>query len=556
MAWGSVLQPSPDTAHRRRIGAVLLIAALAGACSDAPSGSSRAANAPPVNPFLADSAYAIAHADAAQSDSSPVPGPRGPSEVLAPADIAYRALGPGHFGAGISSPYPDGRRVVWSNGRENIVKLDHATFDVLATYPIPGMAQTSVETMDEALHGLDTRTGAARIALGFELAARYLTGLGGIYYLLDVDNAFYVGGTEEVVKYVETDRADPASPIVEGARWRRPDGVTGEFVGISMTFDGRLVLATENGWVLVVARDFSSYDALLLPHALEEDAAGYSARKREETGRGGNGWVRNSMAVGDDGGIYVASLNHMHKVVWDGTHLHADAARGAWSEPYRNGAGNGTGATPTLMGFGDEDRFVVLTDGDALMNVVLFWRDAIPPDWQQLPGTPSRRIAGQLPADMGDPMRTAIQSEQSVVVAGYGALVVNNEPASIPAGFPPVAVRLLVSYLGDDPAYTPHGVQKFEWDPMARRLRNAWVNREIASPNTVPIVSLPTNLVYTGGVRDGKWTLEALDWTSGAAAFHYVLGGARYNGFFSGTVIDQDGRIVLGAPFGKFRVER
>ena len=123
VAQGAVLERS----HRihlmpRAFGLAVLL--LAAACSDAPSSSPRTANLSPVNPFLADSAYAIAHADAGQSDSSRVRGPLGPSAVLAPGDIAYRALGPGHFGAAISSPYPDGRRVVWSNGRENIVKLD------------------------------------------------------------------------------------------------------------------------------------------------------------------------------------------------------------------------------------------------------------------------------------------------------------------------------------------------------------------------------------------------------------------------------------------------
>jgi hypothetical protein len=525
-------------------------------CSDAGPDAAKARNLPPRNPFLADSAYSIGHVDSAQSDSSPVAGPAGPSETLSAVDIRYQPLGPGHFGAGISSPYPDGRRVVWSNGRESIVKLDHESFQILAEYPIPGMSRTPVSEMDQAIAGLDALSGQARQTLAIQLAARYLTGLAGVYYVLDSDNHLFVGGADAVVKYGETDRNDPASGIVEEARWTKPAGITGEFVGVNMTFDGRLVLVTENGWLMTVERDFSSYDAILLPFADVEDAPDYSARKRAETGRGGNGWVRNSMAVGDDGGIYVASAQHMHEVVWKGGRLSADPADGAWSEPYLNGSQNGTGATPTLMGFGDEDRFVVITDGEKLMNVVLFWRDAIPPDWRQLRGAPSRRVAGQLPATMGDASRTAIQSEQSVVVAGYGALVVNNEPASVPAGFPAAAIRLLVSYLGNDPAFTPHGLQKFEWDPAARKFREAWVNTEVASPSTVPLVSVPRNLVYTGGARDEQWTLEAVDWLTGKAAFHYVLGSSRYNGFFSGVVLDQHGRIVLGAPFGKFRIER
>jgi hypothetical protein len=262
------------------------------------------------------------------------------------------------------------------------------------------------------------------------------------------------------------------------------------------------------------------------------------------------------MALDRDGGIYIASARHLHKIVWNGERLSADPADGAWSEPYLNGTENGTGATPALMGFGDEDRFVTITDGETLMNVVLYWRDRIPSDWTPLPGAPSPRIAGMLPATMGDPSRTSIQSEQAVVVSGYGALVVNNEPASIPPGFPAAAVRLLVAYLGNDPAFTPHGLQKFAWDPRARAFHEAWVNTEVASPNTVPLVSIPANLVYTCGARDGLWTLEALDWATGRSAFHDVLGSSRYNGFFSGVVLDQNGKIVLGAPFGKFRIER
>jgi hypothetical protein len=535
----------------------MLVALALAACSDSNDFSGEGFQSPPRNPFLADGGYALGHGDSAQQDNSPFAGPTGPSETLGPESIRYAPIGAGHFGAGISPAYPDGRRVLWSNGRENIVKLDADTFAELARYEIPGVAKTPVAEMDEALAGLDSLDGAAREALAIQLAARFLTGLGGVYYVLDSDNALFVGGTEEIIKYGEADRSDPASPIVELGRWSRPAEITGEFVGVNMTFDGKLVLATENGWVLVVERDFGAYQAILLPFAIDEDAEGYSARKRAETGRGGNGWVRNSMAVGDDGGIYVASRQHMHEVVWTGARLSSDPADGAWSEPYSNTGGNGTGATPTLMGFGDEDRFVVLTDGDVLMNYVLFWRDGIPAGWTGVPGAPSQRIAGQLPANMGDPSRTAIQSEQSVVVRGYGGLVVNNEPASIPPGFPALALRLLVSYLGDDPTFTPHGMQQFQWDPVARTLRSAWANPEIASPNTVPLVSVPGGLVYTGGARGrNRWTLEAIDWETGREAFHYVLGGARYNGFFSGVVLDPDGRVVLGAPFGKLRIER
>jgi hypothetical protein len=187
------------------------------------------------------------------------------------------------------------------------------------------------------------------------------------------------------------------------------------------------------------------------------------------------------------------------------------------------------------------------------MNVVLFWRDQIPDDWTPLPDAPSPRIAGQLPADMGDPTRQAIQSEQAVVVGGFGALVVNNEPATVPDGFPAAAARTLVAYSGNDPAYAPHGMQKFEWDAEPRAFREARVNTDASSANAVPIVSTGSNLVYTVGSRERHWTLEAVDWSTGETAFTAITGSARYNSLYSGIQIDEDGRIVHTTAFGILR---
>ena len=189
------------------------------------------------------------------------------------------------------------------------------------------------------------------------------------------------------------------------------------------------------------------------------------------------------------------------------------------------------------------------------MNVVLFWRDEIPADWEAPPGAPSRRIAGQLPALIGDPDRESIQTEQSVVVAGYGAFVVNNDPPSIPEGFPAAGNRVLVGYAGSDPTFTPHGVQKFEWDPGGGVFGEAWVNTEVSSANAVPIVSGDLSLVYTVGARDGQWTLEAIDWSTGESSFSWTTGSNRYNTLFSGMNIDEDGRIVHTTMFGILRYD-
>ncbi|MFO7589689.1 MAG: hypothetical protein R6X23_02175 [Acidimicrobiia bacterium] len=509
----------------------------------------------PRNPFLADSQYAIAHGRCDQQDNAPVTGPSGPTRVLDDGDRQYAWLGPGHFGGMTSSPYPDGRRVIWSNGRETIAKLDYDTLEVLATLAVNDAVPTPVAELESMVAGLDDLRDGAAIEHAIGLAMRFMTGLDGVYALVDVDNTLFLGRRTHAAAYVEADRAEPASAIVERGRWEKPDHIGGSFVGVNLTFDGRLVLTTDEGWVVCLARDFSDYAAIQLPGAAEH-AAAYCARMEAERGNTGYGWVRTSCCVDDAGGIYVSSVDHTHKVVWTGSRLSLDPDDGAWSAEYRNGAGFGSGTTPSLMGFGDEDRFVVIGDGDGVVNITLLWRDEIPDDWEQLPDAPSRRIAGLGPAHMGDPTRTAIQTEQSITVSGYGAMTVNNEPATVPAGFPAQGERLLVFFLGHDPAYTPHGLHKYEWDPDTRTLREAWVNTDVSSPNSVPFVSQGADLVYTCGARDRQWTIEALDWTTGESAFHFVLGDSRFNTLGGGVTLDEDGRLLFGTIFGKARVLR
>ncbi len=509
----------------------------------------------PRNPYLADSGYAIAHGRCDQQDNSPLRGPTGPTETLGERDRQYTWLGPGHFGGLTSSPYPDGRRVIWSNGREAIAKLDYDTLEVLATLPVGDAVPTPVPDLEAMVAGLDDLRGPAAIDHALGLTLQFMTGLDGVYALVDRDNTLFLGRRTHAAAYVEADPTDPISAIVERDRWEKPAHIGGSFVGINLTFDGRLVLTTDEGWVVGLARDFSEYEAVQLPGAFEQ-AAAYCARMEAERGNSAYGWVRTSCCVDDAGGIYVSSVDHIHKVVWTGSRLSLDPADGAWSAEYRNGAGFGSGTTPSLMGFGDEDRFVVIGDGDDVVNITLLWRDEIPDDWEQLPGAPSRRIAGLGPAHMGDPDRAAIQTEQSITVSGYGAMTVNNEPTSIPEGFPAQGARLLVFFLGHDPAYTPHGMHKYEWDPDARALREAWVNTDVASPNSVPFVSQGSDLVYTCGVRDRQWTIEAVDWTTGEAAFHFTLGGSKYNTLGAGITLDEDGRLLFGTIFGKTRVVR
>jgi hypothetical protein len=506
-----------------------------------------ASELPPRNPWLADSSYPIGHGSASQQDSVPQAGPGGPGRALLPAEIAWAPVGPAHFGASTSSPYPDGRRVLWSNGLDRIVKVDHDSFRVLATHYFPGAHRYTEAEAEDAIAAFDRSNSGLFAILRALGEARKLRDLSGVYTLLDAQNVYYIGDKAGGISaYGDSVPGDPASPIEMRREFRLPPEATGLLIGMNMSFDGWLLVATEHGYLVAVKRDFSEHRVVRLLHGEGAESKASGA---------GYGWVRNGFAVDEEGGIYVASQDHQHKVVWTGDRLSTDEALGAWTAAYPNAWGHGTGATPSLMGFGDEDRFVVITDGSPVMNVVLFWRDAIPSDWQALPDAPDRRIAGMLAANMGDPTISAIQSEQSVVVAGTGALVVNNTARNAPWYLPARARSLLVGYLGSHPDYQPFGVQKFAWNPGARRLEQAWVNREVSSPNCVPIASYASQLVYLVGARSNRWTLEALDWETGRSAFHYEIGGQRYDSLFAGTLVDEAGRIHFGTTWGRVRLD-
>ena len=508
----------------------------------------------PRNPFLADSGYPIGHGRCDQQDNSSLRGPEGPGETLGDDDVQYTWLGPGHFGALISGRYADGRRVLWSNGRQTIAKLDYDTLEVLATLPTGDQPVTPVADLEAAIEGLEVLRGDEAIRHALTLAATYLMGLDGVYSLLDCESTLFLTRKRCVVAYRETDASDPASPIYEHARWDKPAELEGDFVGVNLTFDGRLVLTTDHGWVVCLSRDFRECHVVQLPGAAEHAAAHW--QRMLESGRnGGYGWVRKSLCVDEDNGLYVASADYLHKVVWTGKRLSLDETDGAWSARYRNSRGWGSGTTPCLMGFGsDEDHFVVIGDGDEIVNITLFWRDEIPEDWEQLPNAPSRRIAGLGAANMGNPDIDAIQTEQSITVSGYGAMTVNNQPALVPDGIPESAERAICFYLGHDEAYRPFGMHKFEWNPVDRRFEEAWVCRTVSSPNSVPFVSQGSDLVYTCGTRERRWTIEAVDWSTGAPAFHYVLGDSTFNTLGAGVMLDDDGRLFFGTIFGKARI--
>jgi len=153
-----------------------------------------------------------------------------------------------------------------------------------------------------------------------------------------------------------------------------------------MTYDEYLAIAMP-GFIAVMDRDFGNIQFIYL----ECEA------------------VDNGISADNEGGIYGVTSKYMREVTRDGERLSDDEADGAWKSEYdyapNPGAfSRGSGNTPALMGFGrDDDKLVVLADAGEQISVIAFWRDEIPQDFKQKPGTKSRRIADQLPLTISIP---------------------------------------------------------------------------------------------------------------------------------------------------------
>jgi hypothetical protein len=268
----------------------------------------------------------------------------------------------------------------------------------------------------------------------------------------------------------------------------------------------------------------------------------------------------------------------MYKFRFDGSTLTLE-----WQAAYEAGEGGvsairlgpGSGSTPSLMGTRlDDDRFVVITDGQELMHLVLFWRDEIPTDWTPLPGK-DPRVACEFPVTFGDPLATKSLSEQSVLVRGHAAVVVNNllqDESQIPNL--PIVRNVLSALLGGDPTLAPFGIERIDWDPETRTCQSVWANDELSIPNGIPGMSQATNLFYGIGQRQGVWGVEGADFDTGESRLFapasvtecpqevidglnplllIFIGGTLEslprsceNSFFAGTEVGPDGAIVTG----------
>lgn len=512
-----------------------------------------AADGPKPNPFLSAPVYGVTHFNPAQTDTLPYVVPRGEYRV----DLSKAAFIPGGP-INLMTLAATKPGFMWAISTDRVVYVDARAkgWKAVAELDLPGVKRVPPAQIKALLDPSYKSVG------NLETLAKQILGPlpqavtdSGLYTVVDRDNVAYVNAGTTIVAIGLRDPAKPAAGLevkrsIDAKEFIPPMELPGfgksvRLIGMNMTYDGRLIVGSA-GAVAVIDRQF------------KEKASVFTI----EAGQ----LMSNSFSVDDRNGVYIASGSLtpkgdgvMRKLVWTGKKLSDAESDGAWSSPYEGGAwppavkaGTGTGSTPTLMGFGrDKDKLVVITDGNDRMKIVAFWRDAIPADFQHKPGLKSRRIAGQVQVTAGQPDSLHwVQSEQSVVVNGYGAFVVNNVT---PDGHP----DKMVDVLANGPLIKPaQGVERFQWDTVKREWRSVWTRPDAISISMVPVASAPSRMVFVNGYSkaDG-WEVTGFDWETGKTVHRTIFGQSNYgNGAYAILQFLPDGDLLFDSVGGPFRV--
>ena len=506
-------------------------------------------NLPEPNPWFANSPYAISHHNAAQTDITEVNGPS-ISKKLTLDDAktvpllwcsapTYKIIG--------------GETIVIASNPLGLIKVRASgeDFELISNVPYPNREEVHARVSDELIREVmadidekrrkkqDWRLLFNSWMMYYKLNVNMRTMPSGAYAVIDKDGYHYTFyDRHHLVKSFDNNQInEPLLPvkhanIVHQLPAKDAAGID-QILGISMTYDGHLVAAA-SGAVIVTDRDLNIVDYQLFPGE----------------------HVENSIAIDNNNSIYVVTSVNMHKLVWTGTKLSRAESDGAWSSPYdvmaegeamsMGAASHGSGTTPALLGFGDdEDKLVVISDGNPdNAQIVAFWRNQIPTDFKQKQGTKSRRIADQIPFSWS---KTTV--EASPVIYGNGVLVVNStypEPG-------PISLDLISNaFLAGTTRKPPRGIQKYEWLPKENRFVETWSIADVDNTDWMPpAVSTANGLVYIANKRNGVYEYFAADWKTGKkkATWEFPDDSVLWNTWGGITVFLDDGDLLLGGFF-------
>lgn len=539
--------------HKLKTYSHLLLATLAigslTACDDTdnnnPTPSPDECALPKPNPWLAQEHYSITHFNSAQTDVFPFTVKDGTTYVN-PDDCKGLFSGPINLMT-LSSTSSD---YMWamSSDRVAYVNITNGAFDKVAECQLPDIkprTEEELKTITANYQSYNECEQAIKSILG---PVPQMVMTNGNYVLCDKDNYVYANAVTTLIRMKLKNAANPKDGIEIDATLDMTPWLNGSFtlMGVSMTYDGYLVVAGKKSISIVNRTLTNVIDTYHFPE--DQD-------------------LSNSICVDENNGIYVATGNIkengkglMHKIVWTGNKLSDNTSDGAWKATYDGGPaapsikmGYGTGSTPTLMGFGDnQDKLVVITDGAKQMKIVAFWRDEIPEDAKPVDAS-NPRIADYRQITCGQTGAEWIQSEQSVVCAGYGAFVVNNVRKMETS-----ITDKIVGVMSVGPILEPaKGVERLQWNTATNRWESVWTRADVNSPSMIPCMSTNSNMVFVNSYNKGTgWEITGMDWDTGATRHRVIFGDTnRGNGAYAIIQYLPNGDLLFNSASGPFRVK-
>lgn len=503
-------------------------------------------NTPKRNPYLAAEHYSITHFNSAQTDAFP----------YAVADGTFR-VDPMQAEGGWSGPVNlmtlsaavNGYMWGMSSDRVSYYRTSNGAFTKLGEAGLPSGTMKTDEQLRILTDKYENVSDLYNAIVPFLGTNPMFAIASGNYVLCDKDNYAYSNIGTTIARYCLVDPKNPDAGIKLDKQFDVQGSVGGakSLVGVIMSYDGHLVVAYNKG-IAIVDRNLTQ---IIDSYQLPADQV-----------------LSNSISIDEHNGIYLASNSNvengkglMQKIILKNGKLSTSEADGAWQSAYDGGPmapsikmGYGTGSTPTLMGFGDdEDKLVVITDGAKRMKIVAFWRDNIPSDAKEVvAGSP--RIAGVRPITCGLPESTEwIQSEQSVACAGYGAFVVNNILSGGATTGDKVVDVLAIGPLIE----TPRGAERLQWNTADNCWETVWTRADISSPSMIPAISTTSEMVFVNGYSQADgWEVTGLDWNTGETRHRVIFGDtSRGNGTYAIIQYLENGDLLFNSVSGPFRVK-
>ncbi|NEQ43481.1 MAG: hypothetical protein F6K00_07945 [Leptolyngbya sp. SIOISBB] len=456
----------------------------------------------PHNPSLANSPWPIFHQNSYAQASTTLRGIEATDSIE--VEVLRTDLSSTSPWTVLSEEYDNGERVAWGATTTHVFKAfyDEDNFEVIDSYRID-------------FNPFTVHWGLAILA----------------------GNKVIVPDTERRKYYLfsDADPSDPNSKIVLENEFEVPEAIPGNTAHTGVTYDGWIIFTTTEGYIGAISPDFDDYDIIKLPQNPGEIN------------------FRNDLSIDEEGGIYIVSTERMRRINWQDGELSL-----GWEVPYNfRGKGcdispksnfeefqmfvqgepcTGSGTTPTLMGIDGQDELVLVADSHSPSNnLIAFWRDEIPEDWEGLPGY-DRRVAAVTPLPYSTPDGNGFTAENSPTVWGYDVAIAQYN------GFEP------------GPDLVP-GVQKLAWNPETRTLDVAWATDAI-NFNGVMTYSAGSNLLYSSGQKGDDYYFWGLNWDTGAVELEVPLGqGDDFLDQGNQVTIDEDRTVLFASATGIVRLK-